>query len=234
MTFLESISLLLKLLHYYNYSTLNNAWYDSLFMILIFISITVLFLLGFAGAWRSIQGLEISSIMNNSTLFTLTYLMGFAFTQVVLYGNFIFTMSYDGLEEINENSKKYQELVFMIFVWIIVQNVYTKEYRSLTKQIERDWFKYEDIQLMGYFRKWQLPPMIGNLYHLLQLLIILSSTTIIYYCMVLNELVGENKDKLNEQDPNWKFERSTSILNLILSFIILIISIIGVWYVDQI
>ena len=36
MTFLESLSLLLKLLHYYNFSTLNNAWYNIVFMILIF------------------------------------------------------------------------------------------------------------------------------------------------------------------------------------------------------
>ena len=102
----------------------------------------------------------------------------------------------------------------------------------MAKHIERDWFKYEDIELMGYFKKWQLPPMIGNLYHLLQLLIILSATTMIYYCMVLNGFVEENKDKLDEEDPNWEFERSASILNLILSFIILVISIIGVWSIS--
>ena len=51
-----------------------------------------------------------------------------------------------------------------------------------------EWYKYEDTQLIGYDRKWQLPPMVGNLHHLLQMIIIFSVTVIIYYFMILNEL----------------------------------------------
>eukprot|EP01084_Bolivina_argentea_P186063 320768_1 len=221
LTFLESMSLFLKLLHYYNFSTINNNWYDIVFQILIFLSLTTLFLLGFAGAFRSIHGLEIQSIMKSSKLFTLCYLLGFAFTQIVVYGNFIFTMAYYDIDKINNNDRHYQWLIFMIFIWIIISNVYTKEYRAFTKAIERDWFKYMGIKLIGYHKEHALPSMIGSLFHLLQLIIVFSSTVVIYYIIDL-AIIDQNS-------PNWMFEKHVSITNLILTFIILIISTIAIW-----
>ena len=224
MTFLESASLLFKLIHYYNNSTLNNTWYDIGFMILIFLSLLVLFLLGFAGAFRSIHGLEVQSIMKSSKLFVICYVFGFSFTQFVVYGNFIFTATFKGLEEINENSTGYQSLIFSIFLWIIISNVYTKEYRAFTKQIERDWFQYQGIELIGFDIKHSLPPMLGSLFHFLQLFIILAVTVILFYIVKLATV-----DETNE---NWKFENRLAITNLICTIIVLIITLIAVWSIS--
>lgn len=224
MTFLESVSLLFKLIHYYNNSALNSAWYDIGFMILIFLSLLTLFLLGFAGAFRSIHGLEIQSIMKSSKLFVVCYVFGFAFTQIVVYGNFILTATFNKLEEINENGKGYQSLIFSIFIWIIISNVYTKEYRAFSKQIERDWLQYKGIQLIGFDIKHSLPPMLGSLFHFLQLFIILTVTIIIYYIIRLASV-----DKTNE---NWKFEKRLATTNIICTIIALIIILTAVWSIS--
>ena len=69
-----------------------------------------------------------------------------------------------------------------------VSSVYTKEYRSLTKQMERDWLRKRGIELVGFRRKHQLPPMIGSLYHLLQLLILCAVLVVVFYALQLSEL----------------------------------------------
>lgn len=226
MTFLESASLLFKLIHYYNNSALNNHWYDVVFMILIFLSLVTLFLLGFAGAFRSIHGLEVQSIMNSSGLFVVCYVFGFAFTQFVVYGNFIFTATFKGLKDINEIGTGYQSLIFSIFLWITISNVYTKEYRAFTKQIERDWFQYQGIELIGFDIKHSLPPMLGSLFHFLQLFIILAVTVILFYIVKL-ATVDTTKD-----EKYWKFENRLAIVNLVFTIIILIITLIAVWSIS--
>eukprot|EP01083_Nonionella_stella_P003703 10647_1 len=220
LTFMESLSLLLKLLHYYNYSTINNAWYDVGFMILIFLSLVTLFLLGLSGAFRSVHGLEIQSIMRSSSVFIACYLIGFGFIQIIVYGNFIFTMCFD-ISRINAISLDYQPMIFMIFIWITIYNLYTKEYRAFTKQIERDWFKLQEIQLIGFKRTRELPPMIGSLFHLLQLLIVSAATVCIYYIIQLAHIDTTN--------ANWKFERGLCITNLIFSILMLIIAMVTTW-----
>merc|ERR1712176_429780 len=123
--------------------------------------------------------------------------------------------------ETNENGKHYQYLIFMIFIWIILSNLYTKEYGGFTKQIERDWYKDQEIQLIGYDRKHELPPVIGSLFHLLQLMIIFTGTVLIYYII---ELLS-----IDETSPNWRFEKNAAITNLTFTLIILIISVTAVW-----
>jgi len=221
MTFLESCSLLLKLIHYYNNSAMNNNWYDVGFLILIFISLLTLFIFGFAGAFRSIHGIEAQSIMKSSALFVICYVLGFAFTQFVVYGNFIFTATFGGLDEINEQGREYQALIFAIFVWVILSNVYTKEYRAFTKQIERDWYLSQGVELIGFNIEHSLPPMMGSLFHLMQLMIIVAGGVILYYVVKLATVEKSN--------PNWLFENKLAATNLVCTILILIITIVAVW-----
>ena len=223
MTFLESLSLFFKLMHFYANAALNKQWYDAGMLVLIFSSLFTLFLLGFAGAFRSVHGLEIQSIMKNSVMFTMLYLLGFAFTEIVVYGHLLFAMRYQfGHIDIDDGATKSN--FFIIFVWILVSNVYTKEYRSLTKRIERDWWRKEGVAIKGWDRKQELPPMVGSLYHLLQLLLIAAGSVIIYYII--------DMANIGEDAVNRKFRVNLSITNLICTTVILLISAAAVWSIS--
>ena len=51
-TFLETLSLLFKLMHYYKFANKNYLWFDIIFQILILSSLIILFLMGFASVWK--------------------------------------------------------------------------------------------------------------------------------------------------------------------------------------